>query len=529
MMASPTSSEEITTPVEIPSTPQPDDADLPSQQDLPARLSPTTSMIVAGSSTVADDGASQVTDKFSSPAPVSSSMTPPPSSQVSDPRHIVASPPGRNAATTLSLLSSPPLTVTNGVKRDVDNGATLIKPTAQQLAEANNEELQEMLQAVLAENAKLDIAVREARMSAAHFNLQHNLLTIESEELAKRMEVEHDMTRREVEILQLTAQGREAMTPNNDYMTRVKAYCQSLEDDNAIIYRRLEKAKSVIELKDEQLEDAREEKARLLNRIRDNREHLNYLRSPGGLFHTATSKTTPVTPQQYRSTPKRTPSTNRSTHQTRHLDPIDFLLSVAENNSAPSTPVVSRRRDPRTPIRHNRGVQSLSSLPTTPRSVARPATANSILLPSAQFSPEAEARVINTLGHSVVQQSRERRRKSRDSTISASDNEEIARAAMKSYRGESEDILESQASQSATEMLRIDPRESFEVAASRTTTPTPSQNSSLTQSKIFGVVTKPVVDKRKRSDQYRGPEISPKKIRGGGEAIGLGIGFETRG
>jgi hypothetical protein len=143
-------------------------------------------------------------------------------------------------------------------------------------------------------------------------------------------------------------------------------------------------------------------------------------------------------------------------------------------------------------------------------------TGNSALLPSAQFSPEADARVANTLTHHVMQQSHERRRKSRDSTISASDADEIARS---NYRQESEEVQESQASQSATEMLRIDPRESFEVAASRSHTPIPSDKNNLQQAKIFGSVTK-----RKREEEL----VAMKKVRLDGEGVGLGIGFDTR-
>lgn len=384
-----------------------------------------------------------------------------------------------------------------------------------------------MLQAAMGENKKLEAQLASSRMSEAHYKLQHTLLSIETTEAAKRMEVEHKMTKQEVTVLQHACQGRDS--PGKDFVANLKAYCYGVEEDNRILFRRLEKAKKIIEMKDDELAEARREEEKLRTRIRENREHLNYLRSPGGIFHVATPKTGhssyPATPQQYRSTPKHTPMTGRSVRQGRDhsQEPFAALLLAdrvlsQENNSAPSTPIVSRRTDPRTPIRHNRGVQSLSSLPTTPRS-NRPGTSNSTLLPSVQFTPQAESRITN------AQPSRERRRKSRDSTISASDTEEIARAAMSSFRGESEEVQESQASQSATEMLRIDPHESFEVAASRTNTPTPTaEKSNLLQSKIFGSVTKHA-EKRKRGEEDI--SSSAKKLRVGHEGIGLGIGFEA--
>jgi hypothetical protein len=394
-----------------------------------------------------------------------------------------------------------------------------------------------MLEVAATENQTLQAKLAESRMTAAHYKLQHNLLTIETEEVAKRMEVEHEMTRREVDVLQHACQSRDS--PNQDYIAKLKAYCYAVEEDNKALYHRLENAKKIIEMKDDELASAKDKEERLLTRIRENREHLNYLRSPGGIFHVATPKPSnssyPATPQQYRSTPKHTPMTGRSVRQGRdhNQEPFAALLLAdrvlsQENNSAPSTPITSRRADPRTPNKHSRGVQSLSSLPATPRS-GRPGTTDSILLPSVQFTPQAESHLAST------QHSRERRRKSRDSTISASDNEELkhpeelARAALSSFREESEEIPESQASQNAAEMLRIDPRESFEVAASRTNTPTPTgEKSSLLQSKIFGSVTKGTTEKRKRGDDEVVAGYSAKKLRAGPEGIGLGIGFESR-
>jgi hypothetical protein len=409
----------------------------------------------------------------------------------------------------------------NGTRRDAPKADVTIRPTGEQIASASSDQLREMLERVLEENYRLEVVAGEARMSAAHFKLQHNLLLIESESALKRMEVEHDITRREVQVLQLNGHD----TSPFEYTQQLKAWCKKMEDENTGLKRRLNRAKKLIEQRDDELTDARENISRLYERIRQNREHINVLRSPGGPLHVSTPKTAPATPHQhqYRGTPRYTPNTNRSIRYVREHAPENnfnaLLLAGAvlsqENNSAPTTPVVPRHPTTRTPLRHNRGVQSLSSLPTTPGS-GRPMTGNSALLPSAQFSPEADARVANTLTHHVMQQSHERRRKSRDSTISASDADEIARS---NYRQESEEVQESQASQSATEMLRIDPRESFEVAASRSHTPIPSDKNNLQQAKIFGSVTK-----RKREEEL----VAMKKVRLDGEGVGLGIGFDTR-
>jgi hypothetical protein len=506
MTSSQNTSVDMPMPVENPSTPQPLGVDLPSRLDLPMANSPSTSMMVAGSSSIIH----------------SPSITPPPSSQIPSSKRRAST--RRSTTPETSVLSSPPPTIANGTKRDVVGPSTKGRPNDSQIATASNDKLREMLARALEENNILEIVAGEARMSAAHYKLQHNLLTIESENALKRMEVEHDITRREVQVLQ--SNGRDSSP--FEYTQQLKAWCKKVEDENNGLKRRLNKAKKLIEQRDDELADAKESISRLHDRIRQNREHINELRSPGGPLHVSTPKTAPATPHQplYRATPRYTPNTNRSVRYVReHVPENNFnalLLAGAvlsqENNSAPSTPIVARHALPRTPNRHNRAVQSLSSLPNTPGS-GRPATSNSALLPSAQFSPEADARVANALNHHVhtLQHARERRRKSRDSTISASDADEIARSSYQ--REDSEEIQESQASQNATEMLRLDPRESFEVAASRTHTPTPAEQGTLQQARIFGSVTK-----RKREEEI----VAMKKARFDGEGVGLGIGFETR-
>ncbi|PBP18988.1 FAD-dependent oxidoreductase-like enzyme [Diplocarpon rosae] len=486
-MDSQSSCEGNSTPAENPPTPQLLGFELPSKAVIPRSNSPTTSGLVAPSS-----------------------ITPPPSSQL---------PNSRRATTPDAIvLSSPPPTASTK-KRDHKKIPPTARPTQEQIDIANTEELKEMVIRVVAENAKLDMEVSEARMSTAHYKLLYNLLTIESEEGMKRMEVEKEIIRREVEVLRMNGQD----TASHDYAQKLRDYGLAMKADYDLVQRRLEKAKKVIEMKDEELMDTKHEIILLQQRIRQNREHINVMRSPGGPLHISSPKTTPVTAYQHQATPKQTP--NRSI---RH-GPLDNQASFnalllagevlgksQENNSAPSTPTVTRppaSDQPRTPIRHNRGAQSLSSFPTTPGS-ERPLTGTS-LLPSAQFSSHAEARVASTLSQHVSQyREHSERARSRDSTISASDNDEAARAA---YRGMSEEVQESQASQSASKMLRADPRESFEVAPSRTSTPL-SGDRNYQQAKIYGSITK-----RKLDAAHEDPI---KKSRA--EGVGLGIGLETR-
>jgi acetyl-CoA acyltransferase 1 len=139
------------------------------------------------------------------------------------------------------------------------------------------------------------------------------------------------------------------------------------------------------------------------------------------------------------------------------------------------------------------------------------------LLPSVQFAPQSEPHYRNQT--EFFSPSKERSRKSRDSTISAEDAEEIA-----AYNNESadEDIPESQASQTAAEMLRLDPGESMEVVGSPAEPTLAAETSGLLQAKIFGSVTKSGAEKRKRVDDS--VEFEAKKMRTVDGGIGLGIG-----
>jgi hypothetical protein len=61
---------------------------------------------------------------------------------------------------------------------------------------------------------------------------------------------------------------------------------------------------------------------------------------------------------------------------------------------------------------------------------------------------------------------------------------------------------------------------------SRTTTPNPGDKASVYQAKIFGSVTKGVMEKRKRDENFVTDHSPAKKIRAL-EGVGLGIGFEA--
>ncbi|KAL0933739.1 FAD-dependent oxidoreductase-like enzyme [Colletotrichum truncatum] len=490
-------------------------------------------------------------DRMSSAAVIPSSLTPPPSSQV-----VAHTGHGALQATyggsQRSALFSPPATVLNTtVRRDGGLGSEYLPPAPQQVLEATADELRAMMQTCIDEHAKL-------KMEAAHHKLQYNLLSLQADEDAKRAAVEHEMTRREIEALRTAEFSRQAVrelsaaseSAQIKYLQMKMSYEEAMEENEALA-RRVKMAKKVISQKEEEIVTLAEERDMLLNRIRENREHFHMLCSPGGIFHGAMTPKqqshhhpTVSTPQQaHRATPKQTPrSANRDARVDRDHgpEPIAALLQALsqDNNSAPTTPTKLVRPAPRMPPKHTRNTQSLSSLPTTP--LSRPHRhEQSGLLPSVNLVPQSEPRHRYSSSIHVVPGTpppppppvREPTHKSRESTISADDNEELARQALESVaksasflsqasrtssrgsrrplpggggEGEEEEVYESQASQAASEMLRRDPRESFEVASSvgsRDVTPAPAEKSARLHAKLFPGIAKghATPDKRKFS------------------------------
>lgn len=433
-----------------------------------------------------------------------------------------------------------------------------------------------MLQACIAEHAKL-------KMETAHHKLQYSLLRIQADEDAKRAAVEHEMTRREVDALRVTEQSqqarREVSTASDStqarYLQLQYAYENVLADKEAL-RKKLKGAKKLIQETKEDNVALKEERELLTTRIRENREHFNQLRSPGGMFYgISTPKTQQSSPAQHRSTPKQTPRSairDQDRVERNRGQPLDILAQVANReeygHAEPSTPN-SRFKA----AKHTRGAQSMSSLPTTP--IGKwPQSKHAGLLPSMEVVPQTEPpnrHSSRTFVPDTPDRDRTRGR-SRDSTISAEDERERKEAEYEQQRQvalqalafesvsaahntttssmrtsgsgrhnrpqEEEEVYESQASQKATELLRHDPRQSFDVASSnnsRDVTPTPVaiEKSAKLQSKLFAPHTKSGLAHEKR--KFSGPERddrldSPTKrlrlaggLREDGSHVGLGI------
>ncbi|KAJ4861883.1 hypothetical protein T069G_02837 [Trichoderma breve] len=474
---------------------------------------------------------------------IPSSLTPPPSTQV-------AASNGASRRTysnsQQSALFSPPATILNTMReREIESDYT--PPAPHRVLEASADELRAMLQTCIAENQKL-------KMEAAHHKLQYNLLSLQADEESKRAAVEHDMVRREVDALRMAEHSRQAKRElstvsesiQNKYL-QMKMWYESAMEENEALSRRVKLAKKVIQQKEEETMTLAEEREMLLNRIRENREHFHMLCSPGGIFHNA------LTPKQViTSTPQQQQQQHRTTSRALHREETDgrehglsalleamsqsqsqennaATIAATNNNSAPSTPMVMARPASRLVRRHQRNAQSMSSLPTTPSSRLR--GDNSGLLPS-----------------------RQSRRRRRESTISADDNEELARQAIESVKAvqslstqdapegvplssqeDDEQLQDSQASQAAAEMLRRHPGQGYKAPPSRDGTAGPAEKSAAMHAKLFaGSKTAIGAEKRKLTaegeagaDDMESPQ---KKLRAGGAAsesrrVGLGIQY----
>ena len=421
---------------------------------------------------------------FASPPPPSSSMTPPPSVQQARPQSPNPRPASKQNG---SFPVSPPTTVRANTAGNL--------PTPEYIAKAGIEELRSIAQDLL-------LAVRDARMSAAHFKLQHNLLTIESQESAQRAEIEHQMTRREVEVLHAaehrhraskSATPRPSQPPLQPQVDNLTRQCAELQADNEDLERRLRRAKKLIEGEKDRSDLLLEENLLLKKRIRENREHFSRMKSQSPMY--ATPRNDFTTPSR-KSVPRFSDNSN-----------IAALLAagevLSEAASVPSTPTKMSFSKPQG---HTRGAHSLSSLQSTPAR-SRPITADASFYSNPQLSYSAPV-------SQSMPRIEDRDRHDRDSTISVSDEEEAVT---------DDELPPSQASSLATTMLRRNPGGQ----ASPSQTASAERSSHLLQTKLFGAIKKAGVDRStassKRKTSFGEPDVVNKKTKLG-EGVGLGIG-----
>ncbi|KAL8996718.1 MAG: hypothetical protein Q9169_003833 [Polycauliona sp. 2 TL-2023] len=458
----------------------------------------------------------------STPPLAPSDMTPPPSTQILKPSRPILGSDKREAS-----LASPPPTAKSGPPFSQGRLYGEI-PTMQAVEKMPEDQVRTLVTELLP-------ALSEARMSAAHSKLQHNLLSIETSEAASKAEVEREMTRREVQVLQASPRLLSPRSPQNTAQRHLELAlkkCRQLQATNEMAEHRLHAARKLIRDLSERNESLAFDNQLLRQRIRENRDHVDAMRSSGAISVNGTPLTGLGTPA-YHQTPK-TPATARSRHMNQPpgsggtfdvLLLADTVLKNNEINSVPSTPTRTKARKVNQ-AHHARGAHSLSSLPSTPNR-SRPMTADGPLLtptpqriayPSAAFSaPGKYAKRPSQLSP---------QRDDRDSTISASEDEEEA---------DREPVIASQASQRATEMLRrsaMNSQDNSPQSSQVQKQSLPAKNDH-NQSKIYGHVKKHHSDGRDRIDKrvgsvsiYEDDDRGVKKMKMGKktiESVGLGI------
>jgi hypothetical protein len=494
----------LATAMSQPTTPVPAHASLPAPLD-----SPQAAAVVSNVQSSRIERA-----KYQSPAPASSSMTPPPSSQMPKLTQAVRTP-----SPPTPHLSSPPPTNQPPAQLGTIQGAN-VNFTKEQIDNANPEQLRSMVN-------ELASALREVRTSAAHYQLQYNLLSMDSSEASNRMAVELAMAQKEVEALQqseerrrtnLTPMVQETPIADTTLINQLTQQNQSLQSETAQLRESLVRTRRTLDDRDGELLSLHEENVRLKSRIRKNREHMNALLehawdgSPpsGGL-----SRSTFSTPRRGTTGGNRPQILADTTP--RGQQPFEALLladKVLSQDRPTTPPRTGGHGSGRARFGHTRGAQSLSSLPSTPTRPPR----SSAPFHDHQFRTPPTFQPINAVPASAPtgRFGAPRRRESSDSTITASSEGD-------------EEVAESQASQVATNLLRRSssvntPGRSFGSKSGKTTTK---------QSKLFGQITKPGLstknlgesEKRRFSGMVGGDgvETSPSK-KGRHEGVGLGIG-----
>lgn len=460
---------------------------------------------------------------YTSPPPRASiDLTPPPTSQIPQSsatlgpstsfvrrEHLPVSPPGSNK---IGYTAYP-----NGLFGEI--------PSAESVRDLTEEQLRRLV-------ANLLPALSEARMSAAHAKLQHSLLAIENAESIKRAEVEHELTRREVQVLQECShqqRGGIAMSPvfqqqssTQRHLDLALKHCRELQADNVDLERKLKRAKKWIMQLDGKNSELMDDIQLLRQRIRQNRDHLNAMRSSGALSVNGSPLPDFSSPVQNR-TPKVCRTTPGINGHVGSQDPFDALLFAGrqvlngDNNSVPSTPSGSKAKKPQST--HMRGAHSLSSLPATPSRSRLITSGSTPSTPANQLIEES--RVNLSAQHSPNEKDH---REDRDSTISASDNEG------EGYRDYN--VPASEASQRATNILR---RSSSKKGGKVPASVNVRTLRGMKQGTLYGYVKKPGAERQENLQQKRGadaisyddslkPNKKAKLADGVHKKVGLGIG-----
>ncbi|KXL50489.1 MAG: hypothetical protein FE78DRAFT_85013 [Acidomyces sp. 'richmondensis'] len=438
-------------------------------------------------------------------------MTPPPSTQVPLANK------NRTPTPTFSHISTPPPTVEGAsqTERTRPNGV-LRTMSAEDIEIATPEELRAKLTEVQA-------ALHEAKMLAAHHKLQYNMLLQESAAAIERMAVEARMAQYEYDVIHTAEHARVAVTP-----VQPSPFQEGMIPVQKEMYQRMCGEIQHYRLANQQLEREHAQQERLISRqeieiasltdkvtlmrerIRENREHLNKIRS-------LQNNQIEATPRSFYSTPQRGQGSQDQSQ------PFAALLQASE--------IASERMAFKKG--HGRNTHSMSSLPATPLRMPKfqpslfQTPSDRVLPAKVPFTaPMPRTSSMRTPDdHPVITQPPLRASPPyappSEGTVSNSDrdhtNDNDSEAETDIIEPEDNKVSESQASRVASRMLRSSQEHETSRNSFRSRgMPDNRQDDRMRQMKLFGSIRKTNVD---RSEQ---PPTKKQKTDAS-TAVGLGI------
>ncbi|WPH01952.1 Hypothetical protein R9X50_00480600 [Acrodontium crateriforme] len=491
---------------DIPATPEPSHASLPSNNH--ASLAQISTM------------QSNRVDK------ATTDLTPPPSSQLApSTSHSKA----RTPTPTFSHISTPPPTV--------ESSQTHSRSTSKHIANLTLEEIESASPDVLrAKVAELQASLQEAKTSAAHHKLQYQMLSQESTASIERMAVEARMAQYENDVIHNAEQAKsnvsgirstigmqDGMIPvEKELYQSMCSEIQRLRNTVQWTEHELVRQQRTITLQENEISTLDDKVLILRERIRENRDTLNkYRRVSGGPYLDASS-----TSHSLYTTPRRSRQDQQHPYSGQDSSqPFAALLQASE--MAASQQAASRRPSAVGKKAHIRNTHSLSSLPpVTPQRGQRHSTFYtpqqprpgseagrflSGLATAAATAPQPRSNAIkSTLG--VYTQSSIRRipGPGSDGTLSASDRDADSEAETDiispSAAADENEVSASQASTAAAQMLRSEDYLSNSQESRK--------GDGLKQTRLFGAVVK----KRNFAHDENDEPLAKKR-----HAIGLGI------
>ncbi|KAF2723027.1 hypothetical protein K431DRAFT_243506 [Polychaeton citri CBS 116435] len=456
-------------------------------------------------------------------------MTPPPSSQLPGPLKANSQ---RTPTPPTSHMSTPPPTIDFGM---LQAGrpvlAAEVVMTTEQLSSASPDELRVKVD-------ELQAAVSEARMSAAHYKLQYNMLSQESRATLDRMAVEARMAQFESDVIYSAEQAKVASSPaqhspiklreegiipvEKGLYQRILKELNYLRDANWALRDDLERKQHIIFQQESEVTTLSEKVAMLRDRVRSYRDH-----------RANSVARVESTPKSAYNTPHRARAFTQYGGHGQSEQPFAALLQASEMASQQQARNYSTRKG------HSRNTHSMSSLPVTPQQHRKQANAT-YTTPHRQQAHRAALKIPSTAPvnrsvayrtpdvypppiYPVTQPPLPGGAHQSDGTVSASEHAENDSEAETDIIDPSNDdpIPESRASMTASHMLRSSQEEqrstkrssreepgttSIEPSGSpirATSRPSVSNISSMRQTKLFGAVRKSNINRVGEARQLR--------------------------